>query len=243
MRLGELRWIAVVCASLVLFGCASPPRSPQAPGVTAAGSTSATDLDADYAAARAAGGRVFKLSPQASEIRIYVFRGGPAKVGHNHVLSAPYFTGFVEIPPIGATGARFDLEFRLDQLEIDNPTQRAGLGGAFSVVVPADAVEDTRQHMLGEENLQSTRFPFVRIHSLQVVGETPRYAARVRVELHGQQRELWIPLSVEGLPERLVAAGSFVLRQSDFGAKPYSILGGVISVEDEVFVEFKLIGA
>jgi YceI-like domain len=201
-------------------------------------------LGANYAAAQTSGGRVFKLNPQASEVRIFVFRGGrAAKVGHNHVLSAPRFTGFVEAPPPGAGGGRFDLEFRLDQLEIDDPAQRATLGGAFSTKVSPDAVADTREHMLGDANLQASRFPFVRIHSLQVTGEVPRLAAKVQVEMHGQQRELWIPISVEGLPDRIVASGAFVLRQSDFGVKPYSILGGVVSVEDEVVIEFKLVGA
>ncbi len=234
----------MIATAAVQFGCASTPSTPQAAVASPGSAIAPSDLGASYAAAQTSGGRVFKLNPQASEVRIFVFRGGRAsKVGHNHVLSAPRFTGFVEVPPAGAGGGRFDLEFRLDQLEIDNPAQRAALGGAFSTNVSPDAVADTREHMLGDANLQASRFPFVHIHSLQVIGEVPRLAAKVQVEMHGQQRELWIPISVEGLPDRIVASGSFVLRQSDFGVKPYSILGGVVSVEDEVVIEFRLVGA
>ena len=50
-------------------------------------------------------------------------------------------------------------------------------------------------------------------------------------------------LDVQGLPDRLVVAGAFVLRQSDFGIKPFSVLGGLLAVEDELVVEFRLIGA
>jgi polyisoprenoid-binding protein YceI len=96
--------------------------------------------------------------------------------------------------------------------------------------------------MLGEDNMQADRFPFVRIHSLQITGEAPKFAAKVQVEMHGQTREMWVPLSVEGLPNRISVTGSFVLKQTDFGAQPYSVLGGLLAVQDEVPIEFKLIG-
>jgi hypothetical protein len=34
----------------------------------------------------------------------------------------------------------------------------------------------------------------------------------------------------------------FVLRQTDFDAQPYSLLGGLLSVQDEVVLDFKLVG-
>lgn len=91
--------------------------------------------------------------------------------------------------------------------------------------------------------MQAARFPFVRIHSLQLSGEAPRFAANVQVELHGQKREMWIPLTVDGLPSKLSVTGSFVLRQSDFGARPYSVLSGLLAVQDEIVIEFKLAGS
>ncbi len=201
-------------------------------------------LNAVYSELAATGGRVFTLDPKASAVRIYAFRGGTAaKVGHNHVLSAPQFTGFVHLPSSGASSARFDLEFRLDQLEIDNPAYRSKLGTAFSSLLTAAAIEGTRDHMLGEDNLQADRFPFVRVHSLLISGEAPKLAAKVQIELHGQKREIWVPLSVESSPDRLSVTGSFVLRQTDFGAQPYSVLGGLLAVQDEVLIEFELIGA
>ena len=99
-----------------------------------------------------------------------------------------------------------------------------------------------RTHMLGETNLQADRFPLVRVHSLEIAGESPKFAAKVQVEMHGQQQAMWIPLTVEGLPEHLSVAGSFVLRQTDFGVRPYSVLGGFLAVQDEVVIDFKLIG-
>ncbi len=234
-------FVVAAAAVALLVSCSAPPAPPPAAGVPA---VPGHDLRAEYAQLGEGGGRVFALDPAASAVRIYVFRGGrAAKVGHNHVLSAPRFTGYFLLPSGGAANSRFDLEFRLDQLEIDNPEYRAGLGSAFSSVLPPGAIEGTRDHMLGDDNLQADRFPFVRIHSARITGEVPKFAAQVQVEMHGQIRELWVPLTVEGLPDRLSVAGSFVLRQTDFGAKPYSVLGGLLAVQDEIVIEFKLAGS
>jgi len=232
-----------VAAAIALQSCNATSPATQT-GLTAAPQNGGQpDLKTLYSELGRAGGKVFTLDPKTSAVRIYAFRAGrAAKVGHNHVLSAPQFTGFFHLPPEGALNARFDLEFRLDQLEIDNPEYRSVLGSAFSSFLSHEAIEGTREHMLGKDNLQADQFPVVRIHSLQIAGEAPKFAAKAQVEMHGQKREIWVPLSVEGLPDRLSAAGSFVLRQTDFGAQPYSVLGGMLAVQDEVVIEFKLLG-
>ena len=236
--------VGLVAATAVASCTALPSRvaTDSQPSVQESGDRA--DLKAIYSDLGKAGGKVFTLDPQSSTVRIYAFRGGrAARLAHNHVLAAPTFIGFLHLPPSGTSDARFDLEFRLDQLEIDNPAMRAALGSAFaSKLSPAD-IEGSRKHMLGEENLQADRFPFVRIHSMQISGDGTKFAAKVQVELHGQKREMLVPLSVEGLPEHLSVTGSFVLRQTDFGAQPYTVLNGLIAVQDEVVIEFRLVGA
>jgi polyisoprenoid-binding protein YceI len=207
-------------------------------------SPQAADLESVYADLQHSGGAVFRLSPKESVVRIYAFRGGRAgRAGHNHVLSAPQFSGFFYLPPNGAASGRFDLAFRLDQLELDDPAKRATLGPAFSSVLTPDDIYSTRAHLLGADGLQADRFPWVRIRSLQISGEAPKFAAKIQIELHGEQRNQWVPLNVDQLSDRLSASGSLVLRQSDFGVRPYSLLGGFLSVQDEVVVDFKLTGA
>jgi len=96
--------------------------------------------------------------------------------------------------------------------------------------------------MLGDSNLQAEKYPLVRIHSLQVVGDAPAYAARIEIELHGQKREQWVPLQVQVTPDHLSVSGSLVLRQTEFGITPYSILGGLLAVQDPVVIVFRLQG-
>lgn len=196
-----------------------------------------------YSALLEGGGTLFRLDPQTSHIRIYAFRGGKAaRLGHNHILSAPQFDGYCYLAPDAVGGSRFDLLFRLDQLTFDDPAHRAALGASFSAPIPDDSIEATRQNMLGDKNFQAQDFPMVRIQSIQIVGEAPKFAAQIALELHGQTRDSWIALTVHELPDALSVEGAFVLRQSDFGIKPFSVLGGFLAVRDEVVVEFVLKG-
>jgi polyisoprenoid-binding protein YceI len=132
--------------------------------------------------------------------------------------------------------------FRLDALVFDRPADRAEAGPGFASALSEAAIDATREHMLGPDNMQAQRYPLVHLHSLGIVGEAPRFAARVAVALHGQTREVQVPLVVTGLPQRVQVSGALVLRQSDFGVQPYSVMNGLLAVQDEIVLEFTLVG-
>lgn len=239
--LRALAGLVAVGLSVACTAVAPPEPTEAAPAQPPGQATQ--NLSAQYAQWAQSGGRVMRLQPQASQIRIYVFRAGRyARLGHNHVLSAPQFEGYFYGPEEGTAAARFDLEFRLDQLVFDLPEQRAALGPAFASPISDAAIAATRDHMLGPDNMQAERYPLVRIRSLQISGEAPKFAARLAVEMHGQTREMQVPLNVTGLPQTVTASGALVLRQSDFGVKPYSVMGGLLAVQDDVVLEFTLVG-
>ena len=244
MTLRTILGFVALCAALAVSGCGGAGGSNSTGQQTAGAGTSAEpDLLRQYEALAAAGGKVIRLDPAESVVRIYAFRAGAAaKVGHNHVLSAPRFVGFYYSPPPGSGPGRFDLEFRLDELVIDEPAYRATLGTAFATKLSPEAIQGTQDHMLGEDNLQAGRYPFVRVKSIEILGESPKFMATVEISMHGQRRQLLVPLTVKGLPDHLEVSGSFAIRQTDFGAKPYSVMGGLIAVLDEVFIEFTLKG-
>ena len=239
------RTLACLAACTLLWSCTALPAATPTPTVVAdsSGQPAAQSLAAQYANLSATDGRVLQLRPEASAVRIHVFRAGrAANLGHNHVLSAPRFEGFIYLPEKGLAQARFDLQFRLDELVFDLPEHRAALGPAYAAVLPDAWIEATREHMLGPDNMQAARYPEVRIQSLAISGEAPKLVARLAITLHGQTQALWVPLTVTGLPEQLQVNGSLVLRQTDFGVQPYSALGGLLAVQDEVLVEFHLMG-
>jgi hypothetical protein len=174
-------------------------------------------------------------------VRIYAFRGGGARqFGHNHVLSAPVAKAYVALAQPGQDNARFDLEFRLEDMEVDKPELRSALGEAFASAIGPAMVESTREHMLGEFGLQAERYPLVRVASLRVVGEAPKLSAQIAVDLHGQRHTQWVALTVAQTPTGLQVQGALVLLQTDFGLRPYSMLGGLLAVQDPLVLEFVL---
>ncbi|XHS76399.1 YceI family protein [Burkholderiaceae bacterium UC74_6] len=182
------------------------------------------------------------IQPQHSDVRIQVFSGGRVpKLGHNHVLTVPRLQGRVWTQERGRTdGARFELSFRLDELEIDRPELRAAMGPAFASVLDAEAVAGTRAHMLGPDNLEADRFPLVRMRSIRVTGQAPQMSAEIEIELHGQRRRQAVALEARRDANAWAVRGAFRLRQSDYGITPYAVLGGLLAVQDELSIDFTL---
>ncbi|MES0872642.1 YceI family protein [Sinimarinibacterium thermocellulolyticum] len=229
---------ALLAALLWLGACQTPvPRAPAA----ANGAAPALDLPARYRERHAAGATVYRVDPAASDVRIYVFRGGRAAgLGHNHVLSAPTFDGYVSLDGEAAHTAQFDLRFAFEDLSIDDPALRAATGGSFAGVRSEADIAGTRRNMLGERVLDVARHPDLRVHSLAVEGDWPMLVARIAVDWRGKRREYDVLVHVERDGEALRARGELVLRQTDFGIRPLAVLGGVIAVQDAVGVRFDL---
>jgi polyisoprenoid-binding protein YceI len=68
----------------------------------------------------------------------------------------------------------------------------------------------------------------------QVSGRPPVYELIGAFTLHGVTREVMIPVEVEQRGEWLQASRHVVIKQTDFGMKPYKKLGGVVGVTDEL---------
>lgn len=165
----------------------------------------------------------------SDELRVLVFRGGSAaRLGHNHVLRAADLQ--VDWPAVGPV-----LRFRLDALDIDPPGLRAALGGAFASAVDDAAREGTRANL--RKALDAAAHPEVRVTTLQQVGEGPRRAVEAEISLHGVVRRQWLVVAVDGARAR----GEVVIRQSDFGIQPFTVLGGLLAVQDALVVQFELV--
>ncbi len=227
--------LRAVLLAVFLAGCAAP-KAPLNDGV----STPAPE-DAIAAVDAETGGLRFAVDAAHSQVRILAFRAGSAaRLGHNHVLTVPRLEGRLWTPEQGLAGAQFALAFRLDELLLDPPEQRAALGGGWATVLTPEALAATREHMLGPDNLQAESFPWVRLRSLQIQGEAPHLAAELEIELHGQRRRQWVALEAQPSEGGWAVRGSLVVRQSDHGVRPYSVLGGLLAVQDELVIDFDL---
>ncbi|NGY04816.1 YceI family protein [Solimonas terrae] len=218
---------SLLAATLVLGGCQSSPPLADA------------GAPMPFVAAPTSAGIVYLLQPEPSRTTIYVYRAGrAAHFGHNHVLTVPQLEGWVQVPDDQLNAARFSLRFRLDQLQVDDAALRAATGGGFSTPRSADDIAGTQHNML--KSLDADHDPWVVLNSVTVVGEWPVAVADVAVTLHGVTRVQRVVLHLQHTARELGARGSLVVRQSDFGIKPFSILGGALGVDDTLAIDFDL---
>jgi hypothetical protein len=175
-------------------------------------------------------GRVFWIDTESSQVRFYLYRGGPlAARGHNHVMVVKNLEGAVFVPAdMLEDKMRFDVVFPAEQIEVDPPALRQELGGAFATEIPPEGVRGTREHMLGEKVLNAQRFATIGLSPNQVYGEMPKLALDTVITLHGIRHRQWVPATVTVNGDRLSATGAFVIDQSDYGIKPFSALGGAL---------------
>jgi polyisoprenoid-binding protein YceI len=231
MKLPNL--LAGLFLMVLLASCQTP--APQTGNVTAA----LPDLLAEYREL-AKSGPVYAVNAAASTVRIYVYRAGAAaRLGHNHVLSAPRFEGYVSLPTEQAADARFELRVPLADLTVD-PAARNDTGGNFAGERSAADIEGTKANMLGARGFQADQFPLVRLRATSIEGDWPMLIAQVEVTLHGVTRTQPVLLKVERSEKQLKASGTLLLKQSDYGVTPFSALGGLMKVQDTVAIAFEL---
>ena len=234
MNIQQTRIIIAALVLSTLAACQAPAPITTAPQETL------PDLQQQYRDL-ARSSKVYVVDPAASTLRIYVYRNGAAaQLGHNHVLSAPKFEGYVSLPSEKAADAQFEVRIALNDLVVDDPAIRTETGGNFSGKRSPSDVEGTRDNMLSERGFDAERFPIVRLRSTGVEGDWPVLVAQVEITLHGVTRVLPVSLRAYHDDKQLTASGSFLLRQSDFGMTPFSALGGLMAVQDGVVISFEL---
>lgn len=186
---------------------------------------------------------MYAFDPAQSTLRILVSRGGRlASLGHNHVIAAEqHAAGQVYLPRDGFAAAGAELSFRLDQLVLDAPAWRTAMGGDFAKILSEADIAGTRANML--KALDAAQFPVVTAVTRTVEGGWPRLVLRLDITLHGQTRTLDMPVEATQ-PEGdgpLKARGRLVLRQTDFGIQPFTVLGGLLAIQDPLTIELELV--
>lgn len=198
-------------------------------------------LQQSFQSRSANAGQRYRLNAAASQVHIYAFRAGAArKAGHNHVLSVSQFEGELLLPSENPADAAFAIRVPLNALVIDDAALRTATGGNFVSPRSADDIAGTRQNLLGAKGLDAERFPDLWLHSVAIAGDWPVLVAEVATTLHGVTATQPVVLRVERDPQGLRARGGFALRQTDFGLMPFSVLGGLLAVQDEVAIDFDL---
>jgi len=211
---------AGIASAVLLAACGQ--LAPPAPGPAAEPGA--------YRAGAAPSVATYAVDPQASLIAVTVRRAGPlARLGHDHVVASHTLAG-----QVAAGSGSADLSFRLDQMSVDEPQllRDAGIEKQPSV----QAVEGTRTNMLGAV-LDAQRYPLVTLHAERQADGT----LNVAITLHGVTRSLALPATVRIDAAQVSASGTARLKQTDFGITPFSVGGGLLSVQDELEVRYHIV--
>lgn len=216
--------------SLLLAGCQSTPvrQSSAAPS-------------GELRTIPAPGSVRYEVDAPHSEIEFLVYKAGTlAAFGHNHTVEARQFSGEVYLAP-SFQDSLFSLRLPVQDFEVDRAEARAAAGADFASHPTANDIKGTTEHMLGADGLDAVQYPEVTIQSVSVSGATDRPEMTVRITLHGTPRDVRLPVAVSRDGDDLTAAGDFELRQTEFGMRPYSALGGALQVADVFKVHFRIL--
>ena len=97
---------------------------------------------------------------------------------------------------------------------------------------------EVQTRMTGPEVLDVSRFPDIAFVSTSIASTgADRWTVNGRLTLHGETRPATFAVTRQDGQYK----GTVMLRQSDFGIRPISIVGGTVKVKDELKVEFVIV--
>jgi hypothetical protein len=222
---------AAACLCVGLAACGAP-KTRQSPAVS----------EGVQPARPPAGAAVYSIDSTQSELRLLVYRAGPmARFGHNHVILNHSVGGWVDAAS-RPESASFSLYVPVADFAVDDARARAEEGEDFSAEVPEEARAGTRRNMLSGALLDAERFPVMTLTSVGIT-QAPdgNLEATLTIGVAGHESTLAVPFTLESSAERIAAAGSVVVRQSELGLTPFSALLGALQVQDAITVRFKLV--
>jgi polyisoprenoid-binding protein YceI len=181
--------------------------------------------------------RRYQVAPEASVIRVLVYRSGLFSVlAHDHVLVALDAGGHVMVDSQEPARSQASIRVGSAAFDVDPPEERERAG------FTGELTEGNRRSILevatGAEVLDAARWPAITATSGRITGTPPELMVEFRVAIRGRERVVSVPVRLELAPDRLRARGEIALLQSDFGITPYATLLGTIAVEDRIVVQF-----
>jgi polyisoprenoid-binding protein YceI len=180
----------------------------------------------------AAGPRTFAVDTQRSRALIDVGKSGAFSfAGHTHEVEAPLTSGVVHLDPDALSRSDVRLEFNAAAMHLTGKGE------------PPDDVPKVTQVMLGDQVLDTKKYPSIVFESTGVTGKgaLPSLDLSVagKLTIRGTTRPVTAPVAMKVDGAMLTATGKFTIKQTDFGIKPVSV-GGVVKVKDELTISFTI---
>jgi polyisoprenoid-binding protein YceI len=174
----------------------------------------------------------YRVDPGLSRFTVQAFATGLLSVfGHSPTFVVRDYRGLARLVPGTFEDAWFEMTVRADSLEVTGDVTSRDRG---------EIEERMRQ-----EVLQTAAYPEIRYQAGDASAERVS-VGRHRLRLAGELtlRGVTRPQVVEGtllvFEDGVRVAGEFELRQSDYGIRPVSALGGAITLKDRLKVSFDI---
>jgi hypothetical protein len=228
-RLGPLALASVLLLPLLLQGC-SQYSEPAATQSQPANFPDSFFLQADPS-------QVYKIDSQFSQIIVTVRRGGlMARLGHDHIVASNQVQGYIYLDRENRQ-CRAQLFVPLTLLEVDNPQLRAT--AAMSTKPSAADIQGTTSNMLTSIEIQ--KFPFAQLQSPDCSAALNNQPAPLELSIHGVTQHMAVPINLQQANNsQLFISGNFTILQSDFAIEPFSIMNGLLKVQDRLQLSFQL---
>ncbi|MFL5494434.1 MAG: YceI family protein [Gemmatimonadales bacterium] len=172
---------------------------------------------------------IYRLIP-ASRLDVKTGKAGLfGFAGHSHLIRAHAVAGRVAVYQ-GAVGT--------SHLELTVPSE------SLEVLTPPDTAEIRKvTEAMRTQTLRVDQFPQITFASKEVTPTKAGYHLVVALTLVGVTRDVPIDVVVKTTGDTLRATGTFSVKQTDFGIKPFrGGPGGTVKVADRVNFNFEAIG-
>jgi hypothetical protein len=220
---------------LLLAAAAVAACVPQEMRPTVAGPADATQdgLRRQYDGIARSGQPVFEIDPGRSIVIIEVRRAGTlAHLGHDHVVASHDVRGY-----IAPREGRADVYVSVADLVVDEAQLREA--AVFDTQPSAADIAGTRNNMLTRV-LRSGEHPFVFVSVTGARAGATHRVVRPTLIVNGIERAQDVDATINETDESIRVTGQTVVLQTDFGIRPFSILGGALQVADAITVRFDI---
>jgi YceI-like domain len=177
-----------------------------------------------------------------SDLHWLVYKAGAlSRLGHNHTIAAGDLRGTVHVATRNLAESRFELEFSVANLVIDNPELRGKLGADFASVPTAEDIAGTQRNMLSETVLNGAVFPRIRLVGTGPMTRAGAQTLAVTIELLGRKVAVDVPSEVTITDGEVRANGQFELNHADLGMQPFSVMMGALQVGEKLSFSYDVV--
>lgn len=175
-------------------------------------------------------GQTYRVDPGASRVTVSVGKSGlfSGLAGHTHQVSGPVAEGTIDLDANDLARSSVRLEVMSAALKVTGADE------------PAADRPKVQQTMESDKVLDVARYPRIAFMSTAVAvkrrdGGVADLMVTGQLTIRDVTKAVTVPVHVALTPARVMATGTFAVKQSEFGIKPISV-AGVVNVKDTLDV-------